>query len=147
MCPDCDEPLVIYELEGVEVDHCLGCSGSWLDAGELELLGELSGIHAGALTAALAGAATSRRGARRCPRCRRRLDVVRVGDGEPVELDRCPVGHGFWLDRGETVAVIRAFGGAVDSGAAVAPEESAVARFFASLYEDELRTENQERAS
>ena len=36
MCPDCGEPMVIYELGGVEADRCLRCGGTWLDGGELE---------------------------------------------------------------------------------------------------------------
>ena len=30
--------MIVLELESVEIDYCLSCSGIWLDAGELELL-------------------------------------------------------------------------------------------------------------
>ncbi len=33
--------MVAFELEGVEIDRCLACEGTWLDAGELELIVEL----------------------------------------------------------------------------------------------------------
>ena len=38
-CPVCkNEPMVVLELRGVEIDYCLKCKGIWLDKGELELL-------------------------------------------------------------------------------------------------------------
>ena len=37
-CPVCREPMIVLELNQVEVDFCLACEGIWLDAGELELL-------------------------------------------------------------------------------------------------------------
>ena len=47
MCPVCREPMVALQLEGVEIDHCLACRGTWLDAGELEQLAEFSGADPG----------------------------------------------------------------------------------------------------
>ncbi len=43
MCPVCREPLIAYQLDGVEIDHCLSCLGTWLDAGELEQIGARAG--------------------------------------------------------------------------------------------------------
>ncbi|MCW2920983.1 MAG: hypothetical protein JWL76_857 [Thermoleophilia bacterium] len=40
---------------------------------------------------------------RTCPSCSATLDVV---NHEGVELDRCPAGHGIWLDKGELRAVV-----------------------------------------
>ncbi len=37
-CPVCKEPMIVLELDEVEIDHCISCGGIWLDAGELELL-------------------------------------------------------------------------------------------------------------
>jgi Zn-finger nucleic acid-binding protein len=41
---------------------------------------------------------------RSCPTCTAPLDAF---DHEGVELDRCPAGHGIWLDRGELLDVVR----------------------------------------
>ncbi|MCL4278881.1 MAG: zf-TFIIB domain-containing protein, partial [Ignavibacteriaceae bacterium] len=38
LCPVCNNPMIVLELEQVEVDYCTNCAGVWLDAGELELL-------------------------------------------------------------------------------------------------------------
>ncbi len=40
---------------------------------------------------------------RTCPSCGSALDTV---PHEGVDLDRCPAGHGVWLDRGELRAVV-----------------------------------------
>lgn len=119
MCPRCHEPLIVVELEGVELDRCDACGGIWLDAGELEQIVELAGVGPGPLHAALHAARELRRGQRRCPRCRRKMRVVGVGpaadvEGGPersVEADRCPVGHGWWLDAGELRTIVRSLGG------------------------------------
>ncbi len=34
MCPVCRTPMVAFEMDGVEVDRCVECGGTWLDAGE-----------------------------------------------------------------------------------------------------------------
>ena len=55
-CPHCEEPLVAYELNGVEIDHCLTCRGTWLDAGELEQISYYAGATGGVLADACARA-------------------------------------------------------------------------------------------
>ena len=121
MCPKCGEPLIIMELHGVEVDYCLDCRGTWLDGGELELISELAGVPAGALSAALRNTGAGRRSVRRCPRCRRKMRQVTVGQAPAVEIERCSSGHGLWLDAGELATVVREF---------ATTEDTAVAKFF-----------------
>lgn len=115
MCPACREPLVTFELDGVETDHCVACGGTWLDAGELEEIAERSGGGTAKLREALKSAGGSKHGRRRCVRCRAKLRGVTLGS---VDLDRCPYGHGLWFDKGELAAVVRSFSG--DAGGAVA---------------------------
>jgi Zn-finger nucleic acid-binding protein len=141
MCPDCKEPLVIFELEGIEIDRCLACSGTWLDAGEIELIVERAGLDAGELRRALDALTDGGRGKGRCPRCRRRLrKSVLPGPASgaaqarpadlPLELDRCPRRHGLWLDAGEVETAVRVY----THGPA-----GAVMRFFSELYRAELQ--------
>ena len=134
MCPRCREPLVAFELEGIEIDRCLTCNGTWLDAGELEWMAERAGVDPGPISAALhAGRGGGRRTELRCPRCRRRMHQVVVGQDPPIELECCRNEHGLWFDPGEMEKVIAAF---------AKGEEGAVARFFADLYGHDLRSEN-----
>jgi Zn-finger nucleic acid-binding protein len=129
MCPNCKEPMVAFELEGVEIDRCLECGGTWLDAGEIELIAELAGVDSGGIAQALIKAGKVGHGKRKCVRCWRKLRVIAIGEEPPIELDSCPVGHGLWFDRGEMEAVISRF----ETGTA-----GAVARFFADLYKSEI---------
>ena len=41
-CPKCNEPLVMSERQGVEIDYCPECRGVWLDRGELDKILERS---------------------------------------------------------------------------------------------------------
>ena len=42
ICSVCENPMVVLELDQIEIDHCLHCGGIWLDKGELEEVIKLS---------------------------------------------------------------------------------------------------------
>jgi len=123
--------MVVLELEGVEIDHCLSCGGTWLDAGELEQIAELAGVPPVEAARIAPGPREGPRTQRRCPRCRTKLREIELPAEPPVAVDRCPRGHGLWLDRGELIAAVRARAG---------DREAAVARFFAELYRSEFES-------
>ena len=106
MCPACKEPLIVFELDGVEIDRCLTCGGTWLDTGEIDQLARLAGGAADPLDAALAKADAGRTVDRRCVRCSTKMKAVSV---QSVEIDRCPRGHGNWFDRSELESLLAAF--------------------------------------
>ena len=58
-----------------------------------------------------------------------RLREIGIGDDPAVTIDRCPLGHGLWLDQGELRAVLA--GNAGDNA-------GRVAGFLAELYASEL---------
>ncbi len=116
------------EFQGVEVDHCLDCRGTWFDAGEVEFLAETAGVEPGKIESAI-HASGQQTGELKCPRCRRRMQVLKVGQQPAVEVDRCPAGEGLWLDAGELAAVVKTFGGTQDA---------ALAEFFGDLFKHEL---------
>jgi len=102
-CPVCDKKdMVVLELEGIEVDHCLDCGGVWLDAGEAELLVGPAGQD-GLLHRLLHDVTAQPREKKRpCPICGKRMIKTAFGELEPpLILDRCPSGHGIWFDAGE----------------------------------------------
>lgn len=132
ICPHCALPLVGYELKGVEIDHCPNCGGTWLDSGELDHLLEFEGAPKGTFSEALVGNLASRIDRRRCPRCRRRMAIVRLEGDPAVHIDRCTDGHGLWFDRGELKAAAAAF----DRG-----EEGVVAAYLADLFRHELQNQ------
>ncbi len=100
-CPRCRKPLVILELNKIEIDHCLECGGIWLDAGELELL------IGSPIEIRFEPAEKSGKRRNRCSRCGQKMDRVRQGGLNGVVLDRCKKGHGLWFDAGELEAVLQ----------------------------------------
>jgi Zn-finger nucleic acid-binding protein len=108
-CTSCKEPMVVLELDQVEIDYCLSCAGIWLDAGELEILLGDAGKARNALEGALSLGKT-RPGKRRCPICRKRMDIITAGSGHKVEIDRCRKHHGLWFDREELEEILKILG-------------------------------------
>ena len=98
--------MIVLELESVEIDYCLSCSGIWLDAGELELLlGNSSGQKS--LLASLTITANIKEKKRKCPICRKPMQKVNCGTAQKVLLDKCSAHHGLWFDRGELENILR----------------------------------------
>lgn len=137
VCPKCGVPLIVVEFQGVEVDHCLDCRGTWLDAGELELLLELAGVGPAELAEALPPLGRATVGRRRCPRCARRMETARVGRPPGVEIDRCRAGEGVWLDAGELAGLVRVL---------AAADAAALAGFLGELFRHELAPDTEEGA-
>lgn len=97
--------MIVFELEAVEIDHCLSCSGIWLDAGELELL---LGNAATEILASFSASANHREKKRTCPICRRSMQKINCGTGQKILIDKCPSLHGLWLDTGELEQILQA---------------------------------------
>lgn len=131
MCPHCGEAMIVLELEGVEIDYCPSCKGTWLDAGELELLCEADGGDAAAVRNQLFSAVRERISSRRCPRCNWKMEGVKLSD---VKLERCRYQHGVWFDQGEIEQVVASYSGHEN-------ELGRAACFFADLYQHELKPE------
>ena len=119
--------MLSFELEGIEIDRCETCGGTWLDAGELEQLALRASAPPGRLSEALAAGKGERHGDRRCVRCGSKLRIVAVNG---VEVDRCPHGCGLWFDAGEVPKLVSSF----HEG-----EAGAVAGFFGDLFRKELK--------
>lgn len=99
ICPHCRATMIILDLDGVEIDYCQDCSGCWLDAGELELIVSREGGATGKIASAVRRGREGERTQHRCPACGRRLRIETVDVGGPLDLERCPRGHGLWLTR------------------------------------------------
>jgi hypothetical protein len=109
--------MVILEIEAVEVDHCLQCKGLWLDAGEIELLMEMAKAETGPLTRAIARGGTKSAQKRRCPVCGKRMLEAPIGEAAMFVIDRCPRGHGLWLDDREIDRLLEFCGATAQSEA------------------------------
>jgi len=99
--------MVVFEVNEVEVDHCVRCKGTWLDAGEMELL--LEGVsNSDDLLASMDHNVDTDEAPRRCPICEKKMLKVSYGcgEGESVMLDKCRKNDGLWFDEGELSGVL-----------------------------------------
>ena len=117
-CPTCGQALIIVELDGIEVDHCVNCHGTWFDSGELELLIERCGAQQGQLHRALSGARGGSVMKRRCPRCRRRMRSLSLAGAPAITIDSCRAGQGLWLDSASLAALVSVFSSGPDAALA-----------------------------
>jgi len=105
-CPVCKEPMIVLELEQVEIDYCTNCEGIWLDAGELELLLETEQERA-KFSKFLIEESTMNEKSYRCPICSKKMGKIFVGEERKILIDKCKKNHGLWLDKGELESVIK----------------------------------------
>ena len=131
-CPICETPMIVLELDQVEVDHCRKCGGVWLDPEEMDLLLEGSAGR-DEIRANLKWGEASEEKTRRCPICRHKMEKARVRrkDTAPgVQIDRCERGHGTWLDGGELQAIV---------ALSEFPEAHRIHAFLQSVFRDTIR--------
>ncbi len=94
---------------GVQIHRCLGCSGLWLDPGELESLVDDPGPVQPSVARIRDGMKTVRVPNhevkyRKCPRCASVMDRRNYGSHSGVVVDECRR-HGIYLDPGEFEAI------------------------------------------
>lgn len=107
-CVHCGTDLVPEAYEEATVDRCPGCQGVWLDSGELSKIVETMEVPMpdetvqDTLAVAFEGVPQDEQARlRRCPKCGAAMHTVNYDYSSGVILDRCPKGHGIWLDGGE----------------------------------------------
>lgn len=107
-CVACHEPMIVLELDQVEIDYCLACSGIWLDSGELAiLLGQPD--HVDAILHSLDADLQKRKSQRKCPICLKRMEEFTPASTSELYIDKCKKEHGLWFDRGELEQVLQLF--------------------------------------
>ena len=107
-CPVChNEPMIVLELKGVEIDYCLNCKGIWLDSGELELLiGNDEETKEFLSSFVVIDTLTTERKVK-CPICSKKMEKILVGDENKVRIDKCKNNDGLWFDSGELEEVLK----------------------------------------
>lgn len=95
------------EVVGVEIDHCPGCAGVWLDEGEIKALAARpaeSAKQLEAIDAEIANYNPTNPGIvpevleKPCPACGGKLTHAVFG---PTAIEACNGCHGIFIDRGE----------------------------------------------
>ncbi len=101
--------MIVVEYQEIELDHCIGCKGTWFDQSELGLLfSDLTWLED---SIASLPQAQGPEAERRCPVCRKTMKKMLVGERDPVLLDGCRSGDGIWFDAGEVGRLVRQLSG------------------------------------
>jgi len=105
ICPVCKDPMIVLELDQIEIDFCSSCEGIWLDSGELELLLETEEDKS-RLSSMLIEDNSVKEKSYGCPICGKKMNKVFVSEERKILIDKCKKNHGLWLDKGELKSVI-----------------------------------------
>ncbi|MFA5240482.1 MAG: zf-TFIIB domain-containing protein [Phycisphaerae bacterium] len=104
-CPKCNTPLKTTVYEGVEIDKCGKCKGTWLDDGEIIkiLQSREEPFDPKLIRETLAQGFTGipkdeQHNVVKCPNCQSVMEPINYNYSSGIILDRCPEGHGLWLD-------------------------------------------------
>jgi hypothetical protein len=103
-CPACKNPMVILELNQVEIDYCSECKGIWLDNGELDLIFSSSDRKEISKSFSIKNDFDVIK--RRCPNCKRKMDKVEF-ENTGIVIDKCTDDHGVWFDSGEFKSILK----------------------------------------
>jgi len=99
-CPHDGKPMEKRAVEGVVLDRCTTCGGTWFDARELGRVTDDKELEQLATRLPLVKVVSPFR----CPRCGHECVEGHVAE---VEIDTCTECHGVWLDKGELVEAQR----------------------------------------
>lgn len=103
-CPACKNPMVILELNQVEIDYCTACKGIWLDRGELDLI--FSSDDKKEISKSFSINNDFDEIKRRCPNCKKKMDKVEF-ESTGIIIDKCTDDHGIWFDSGELKSILK----------------------------------------
>ncbi len=102
-CPACQNPMIVLELDCVELDHCVQCGGIWLDSGELEQLFE-DKKQAASLINSFKTRVGVKENLRPCPICGKNMEKAAASSS--IIIDRCTKHHGLWFDNNELKTIL-----------------------------------------
>ncbi len=116
-CPRCSNTLEVSEVDGVEVEVCLSCKGTWFDNDELRQAKDVSEPDAAWMDFDIwkhADRFTSTVDDIRCPRCDEPLRALSY-DNTNVQIDVCSTCRGVWLDASELRHLVEALIAEIDN--------------------------------
>lgn len=112
ICPRCKGECKTSWYEGVCIDTCSHCEGSWLDEGELAAIkaarektftrAEIDAVRGVTEKVVIGKEALAPELA--CPKCGAQMQRFNYAGESGVILDKCAQ-HGVWFDKGELEAV------------------------------------------
>jgi Zn-finger nucleic acid-binding protein len=104
-CPECGRAFSIVNVDGMEIDCCRYCRGMWFQPGELSYFsGQSKEIPSDNLA--------HRESRRDCPVCSTHMTEFVFQNPHTLLVDRCPNGHGVYLEDRELERVFEITAGA-----------------------------------
>lgn len=107
-CPRCQTGLVNSSYEGVSVDVCKSCAGTWLDQGELKQIIEIRQefFKSPNINNTITGRSfivpkAESESRIPCAVCSKMMNTFIYGMDSGIVIDRCLDNHGLWFDQGE----------------------------------------------
>ncbi len=109
-CPKCDELLWQRTFDGVSLEGCKSCGGTWFDARELDQILQKPDLLAIVENAFRKGEQPPMRprATNLCPVCRKPLIAFQHPKIPNVILESCPKCHGVWADEGKLSEIHKA---------------------------------------
>ncbi len=109
LCPKCQEELKAEEFQGVRIDTCPSCGGSWFDRNEMRLArnkadSDLAWMEIDLWKKTDGFHVTQESFS--CPSCGEKMATVGYAD-TGVQIDYCRECGGIWLDRGEFSRIVK----------------------------------------
>lgn len=103
-CPRCNTTLKTERYEGIEIDKCSQCGGTWLDDGEILKIVQTEEetfdpmLIRETLAQGFTGIPKDQQAPTvNCPKCQSLMTPLNYDYSSGIILDRCPQGHGLWL--------------------------------------------------
>lgn len=99
ICPDCGIELTRRVIDAIPYEECEQCAGIWVTDIALKCLEDKGPNELAQLEEAHHPTRpVDRHAARACPVCRRPIQRFLTPGDPPVELDRCDLCEGTWID-------------------------------------------------
>lgn len=99
-CPECRRPFALVNMREIAIDYCTHCRGCWFEPGEL-------GLVAGTAQDVPATQTMHRKSKYTCPVCSTAMWESVYKKPFTLLVDRCPNGHGVYLEQGELERVLK----------------------------------------
>ena len=97
-CPKCDEELVVYNRNGLNIRYCKTCKAMWIKFAALQKIGEMLDLKMPLFNPAEMEPIKVKEEARRCPDCAKPMDKVYFNG---IVVDKCSDCNGIMFDNGE----------------------------------------------
>ncbi|MCD6097785.1 zf-TFIIB domain-containing protein [bacterium] len=103
-CPRCGGGFAFEKHDGKTILRCNNCRGIWIDSSTLSQIVEERELD---FPDEEVTESSVEKGEICCPVCGKAMQRVNYSYSTGIIIDRCPDGHGVWLDAGELKKIVK----------------------------------------